>query len=514
MCGIFVCYNNIPENVLKHLEKIKHRGPDSTAHKIIDNIFFGFHRLAINGLTKIGEQPLLLDDLYLVCNGEIYNHRELETEFGTVDQGRSDCEVILHLYKKYGFKETIKKLNGVFAIVLYDKRKKILHVARDPIGVRPLFIGTIGIKPEIYFSSELKAIDFCTTIKQFPAGNYWISNENEYVTYAESIYEDSNINLEKIHETISDKLESAVIKRIQNSERPIGLLLSGGFDSSVIASMAQRNSDIQFNTFSIGFHDSNDLTFASEVAEYIGSKHHEVRYTIDEAISVIPEVIRCLETYDITTIRASVPMWLLGRYISKNTDIKVLLSGEGSDEYGSYLYFKDAPNENEFCAESEKLLNELQYFDVLRADRTISAHGLEIRVPFLDQDFMKYFLSIPTKYRMPFDGIEKYHLRKSMEEKKWLPPSVLWRQKDAFSDSVGNSWRNAIIDYVEKRYTDEDLILAQQIYANYNPPISKEALWYRNIFNEYYKNFENILPHYWMPNWQSEELKDPSATCL
>lgn len=515
MCGIFAYLGNRPpEASLYSFSLIKHRGPDYSCYKeIAPNVVFGHHRLCINDLTANGHQPLEHDGVFLICNGEIYNHKELEKTFQITTKSKSDCEVILHLYKKIGIEETLKQLDGVFAFVLHNARQNITIVARDPIGVRPLFIGTTSTS--WYFASEAKAIEkHCTRVDQFKPGTFWTTLNQNYIQYWDfpnpCLLMDTRQELKQINK----KLKAAVKKRIQNSERPIGLLLSGGFDSSIVAAIAQNIGDHQFHTFSVGFHDSNDLAHARAVAEKIGSKHHEIRYTLNEALEIIPEVIQSLESYDVTTVRASVPMWLLARYVAKNTDIRVLLSGEGADEYGSYIYFKDAPSPIEFQKESFRLIEELHYYDVLRTDRCTAAHGLEVRVPFLDLDFMRFFTLIDIKYRMPYHGIEKYFLRKAFESDDLLPLEVLWRKKDAFSDSVGGSWRKKITDHVNKRYSDSQLVIAKTKYTHV-PPMTKEGLWYREMFEHYFTpTAVTLIPRYWMPKWQPATVIDPSATVL
>lgn len=516
MCGIFAYFGNKPsDQYLFSFYLIKHRGPDtSTYFKIPDApITFGFHRLSINDLTEHGNQPLHHNGIYLICNGEIYNHKELATIYNLKTKTHSDCEVIIHLYQQLGIDETVKVLDGPFAFVLYDSNKSVFFAARDPIGIRPLFIGTTD-NDDLFFASEAKALENCTkSVRQFRPGHYWFSGS--YVPFW-TLPDPCFTLILTINplKQINTFLTQAVNKRINNSERPVGLLLSGGFDSSIVAALAHKlNPDRRYHSFSIGFHDSLDLNYARMVATALNTKHHEVIYTLHEALAVVPEVIYFLETFDVTTVRAGVLMWLLLRYIKKKTDIKVVLSGEGSDEFGSYLYFKDAPNKEEFQKESLSLLNNLHYFDVLRADRCTAAHGIEVRVPFLDLNFCKFFAHIDPQYKMPHNGIEKYHLRRAFDQ-TYLPPEVLWRKKDAFSDSVGHSWRNTLIQHTDTLYTDDDLKRAQERYTHL-PPQTKEALWYRELFEEAFpSNMANLVPKYWMPKWQPETLVDPSATLL
>lgn len=523
MCGIFAHLSDKKINSDKHVFNFyltKHRGPDNSRfQKINEQITFGFHRLSINDLTGTGNQPFSFNGLHLICNGEIYNHRELQQKNSFEHKTNSDCEIIMSMYSKFGIRETLRQLDGVFAFILYDSNKDILFAARDPIGVRPLFIGSVD--DEIMFASEVKSIDHhCTEVDQFKPGHYWNSIDREFVSYwnfPDHIIMPPNsdccINKNRL-KSINSLLKKAITKRIENSEREIGLFLSGGFDSSIVAAIAQKESKTQLQTFSIGFQDSSDLKYAQKVADKIKSNHHEVNYTLEEALSIIPEVIKSLETYDVTTVRASVPMWVLSKYIAKETNVKVVLSGEGADEYGSYLYFKDAPSPAAFRQESYRLFRELHKYDVLRTDRSTTAHGLEVRVPFLDKDFLEFFTQIDIKYRMPYEKIEKYHLRKSFEDDDLLPTEVLWRPKDAFSDSVGHSWKSYITDHVNTLYTDEQFEKARS-EIKHLPPLTKEGLWYRHIFeNHFTPKAVTLLDAYWMPKWQADTVVDPSATVL
>jgi len=523
MCGIFA-YLSGDDKTIKYFSSFddsKHRGPDNSKYEQINNhVCLGFHRLSINDLTTHGNQPFHdIRGIHLVCNGEIYNHKELEQKYNLQPQSKSDCEVIMLLYKKIGIEETIKQLDGVFAFVLYDEAEDTVFVARDPIGVRPLFIGQTS-SGEYLFASEVKSIfKHCSVVKQFKPGHFWNSIDRQYISYWKLPDPTMFIQKDDIPlKQINSLLKRAVSKRIHNSERPIGLFLSGGFDSSIVAAIAQyiqqKENKQPLHSFSIGFQDSNDLKFAKQVARKIGSVHHEIRFTVEEAVEAISEVIKSLETYDVTTVRASVPMWLLSRYIGTKTEVRVMLSGEGADEFGSYLYFKDAPNPEEFNKESLRLLHELHKYDVLRTDRSTAAHGLEVRVPFLDKEFMQFFTQIPTQYRMPYKNIEKYYLRKSFEDDNLLPHEVLWRPKDAFSDSVGESWKSCITKHVEKLYTSENLLEATTKYKHL-PPLTKEGLWYREIFEKHYgSKCVKLLDKYWMPKWQPETVIDPSATVL
>ena len=527
MCGIIVYQYKPPR------QELSHRGPDETIKILTKDLKYNFifHRLAINDLTTHGRQPFIdpVNSIYMMCNGEIYNHRELEKEFGIKPNSHSDCEIILHLYKKIGFIKTIERLDGVFAIALYDQLRTCLYLARDPLGVRPLFYN-FQINA---FASEAKALPNSEYTKPFPPNTIYSSIYHSFIPY------NSPMDFQPINELpltnnydneIREKFFKAIEKRIKNTERPLGLLLSGGFDSSLVASIAHYLfPNKTFHTFSIGFTDSPDLHYARLMSKYIKSQHHEIKYTIQDALEAIPEVVKALETFDITTIRASTPMYLLAKYISQQTDIKVLLSGEGSDELGYYKYFFKAPSTIEASKESRRLFKDIYLFDVLRADRSTASWGLELRVPFLDLDFFKLMHQIPAEFHRPntivsgldtiVSGqpindniIEKRHLRYTFRE--YLPEEILWRKKDAFSDSVGESWRKSLINYANTLYTDNVFkILSEQI--KHLPPKTKEALWYRTIFDEFYlKSAINLTPYYWMPKWTENEVNDPSAKIL
>jgi len=526
MCGIIV-YSN--KNIKAPRQELSHRGPDETVRiKTQDeNYTFIFHRLAINDMSPNARQPFIANynKLFVMCNGEIYNHKELEEEFNITTDSGSDCHVILYLYQKIGFKKMVERLDGVFAIALYDQTRATLFMARDPLGVRPLFYNLNYNS----FASEAKALPNSVHTKPFPPNHIYNSLFNKFEQYkSPMMFEHNNysnlLSLKEIQNQVKILFFKAVKKRIENTERPVGLLLSGGFDSSIVCSVAHSLfPTTKFHTFSIGCKDSSDLKYARQMSEYINSQHHEIIYTTQEALHAIPEVVKALETYDITTVRASTPMYLLAKYISTKTDVKVLLSGEGADEFGSYKYFFDAPSTDHASNESRRLFNDIHLFDVLRADRSTASHGLELRVPFLDLDFFDFMHKIPAQFHrpavinpltIPF-MIEKRNLRDTFTG--LLPDEILWRKKDAFSDSVGDSWRQALIDHTDNLFADEDFdILSAKYKPNSNPPPSKEALWYRIIFDTYYNRLAlNNTPYYWMPKWsKSSNSTDPSAKVL
>ena len=520
MCGIFACLGCSLDEVKESINKIQHRGPDNTTIKEINNIIFGFHRLAIIDTSPLSNQPFILDNKYvLICNGEIYNYKELQKKYKTDNDIKSDCFVIPNLYKKYGIDETIKMLDGEFAFVLYDIEKNILHIGRDPYGVRPLFIGYDNKK--LFVSSEVKAINFSGIhIEPFKPGKYMSINlddiKYEYIDYF-NIETLKSIELKEdvIKESINELLTEAVKKRLMTN-RPLGCLLSGGLDSSLVTSIASRHVR-NLDVFSIGLEGSVDITAAKKVAEYLQIKnHHIVNFTVEEGIQAIRDVIYHLESYDITTVRASTPQYLLAKYIKEKTDIKVLLSGEGADElFAGYQYSKDAPNGEELHKDTIRLLNELYMYDNLRTDRTTAGQGLEVRVPFLDKSLTKFVLITNPELRKPSKNIiEKKLLRDSFQD-NYLPEEILYRRKEAFSDAVSSkevSWYQTLCKHIDNVITDEEMKEAKNKYLH-NTPRTKEALYYRKIFNEFYEGRDKLIDHYWMPMWQGD-ITDPSATIL
>lgn len=529
MCGIlfYQGQKDLSQNDLENSIKILNlRGPDNyNILKISDNKTMGFSRLSINDISNNGNQPLIKNDIFLICNGEIYNHKILKKDNNFITQSNSDCEIIIHMYEKYGILETLKKLDGVFAFVLYDKNKNKLYIARDPYGVRPLFIGFTE-NNEICVCSEIKPIStYCKHIKSFKIGSYL----DLYTEYTEDIalhynqyhnynFKFNNDNEEVIKENIRRLFTDAINKRLM-SDRPIGCLLSGGLDSSLVSALVAKNYEpYTLNTFSIGMKGSTDLYYANLAAQHIKSNHHNIELTNEDFLDAIEETIYMIESYDITTVRASVGNYLVGKYIKNNTDCKVIYNGDGSEEImGSYLWLSNIDNEDDFYIENHKLLKGISYFDVLRSDRSISDNGLEPRVPFLDKTFVDYVMSIPPKYKM-FGGnvIEKKILREAFESMNLLPYEVLFRKKEAFSDGVSSqekSWFTIIQEHLETQINDNDFKIQQQKYTH-NTPLTKEALYYRNIFEKHFKGHSNIIPYFWMPNPKWCNVSDPSARVL
>ena len=527
MCGIFGFFGNTTgkENLLCQCSnKISHRGPDSNCNIIKNNMFLSFYRLAINDLTSNGDQPFDIDGCLLMCNGEIYNWKDLKEKYNIENmKSTSDCEIIIHLYKKIGIKQTLLELDGYFALILVDKINNLIHIGRDRLGVRSLYI---GIDDDCMIAaSELKAIhDFSETIKinQFPPSSYqtWDFNIKliKEEKYYEHIYCDNNDTEEEVMVKIRELMEKAVRKRLM-SERKFCVTLSGGVDSSLVASLLVREMKKmgytnKLDTFSIGLKDSVDLKHARIVAEFLETNHHEIIITEQDLIDNVENVIKQIESIDTTTIRSSCPMYLLCKYISENTDIKVIFNGENSDEiFAAYLYFHDAPNNIELRKENERLLLDMYNFDIIRADKCISKFGLEGRFAFMDNDVVSYVMSINSNFKMPKNNplkIEKYLLRKAYTNDNYLPHKIVWRVKDGMSDGISGIKEGYIPWYKSFDNINFDENEFKDMHCK---PILKESMYYRKIFNKYYKNCQHIIPHFWMPKW-NENLNDPSGRLL
>lgn len=490
MCGIYAVLHPNPRLFFDNANKIKHRGPDATRTQ--GN--FIFHRLSINDTSDDGMQPFVKNDKMLICNGEIYNHKSID---GHVNS-KSDCEKLIPLFETYGVFEGTKMIDGVFAFVYHDGENT--WAGRDPIGVRPLFYA--HIEHGIILSSEIKAFPSGVKPLIFPPGHIYDHSCERFIPWYPCYWEE---NPSLPIQTIKTSFIDAVNKRIDNTDRNVGFFLSGGLDSSLVAAVAAKKLGT-LKTFSMGTsRDSPDMKAARVVSDFLKTDHTEVFFTPKEGFEAIPEVIEALETYDTTTIRASVPMYLLSKWVATNTNIRVILSGEGSDElFGGYLYFHGAPSKREFHNENMRLLQKLHQFDVLRADRCTAAHGLELRVPFLDKSFIDNVMSMPTELKLPNDGVEKYVLRDLF--RYWLPEEILWRQKNAFSDAVGYDW----VDYV-REMTGLGACGSSEEFTH-NIPQTNEELYYRGIFREKYGNNDHLLGEIWRPKWTTE--KDPSARKL
>ena len=504
------------EKIKKSFEKSNSRGPDGTSYYNANSALLGFKRLAIMGLNEFGMQPFSYDDKVLVCNGEIYGFRDIKIELlkkGYSFKSDSDCEIILPLFKEFGF-EMFSKLDAEFALIIYDKKEDKIIAARDPLGIRPLYYGKSKSNDTYVFASEPKIlVDLVEDIFPFPPGYYFDGEKFIQYSFITDV-ESKHTRMRDVEKNIHSLLVEGVRKRL-DSDAPIGFLLSGGLDSSLVCSIATKILKKPIETFAIGMEkDAIDLKYAKEVADYLKTNHHEVIITRDDVISSLEEVIYNLATYDITTIRASVGMYLLCKYIHENTDIKVLLTGEISDELFGYKYTDYAPNPEEFQKESKKRIDEIHMYDVLRADKCISSNSLEARVPFGDLAFVKYVMEIDPKIKMNRYNKGKYLLRKAFEG-DYLPKDILYREKAAFSDAVGHSLVEDIKEFAEDYYTDEEFEINRKKYT-FAQPFTKESLMYREIFEKYYPGQAHMIKDFWMPNksWKGCDVDDPSARFL
>lgn len=518
MCSFMVSTDSsmLSEAFENNFEKIQYRGPDKSVIETLDAGILGFHRLSIMGIDDSGMQPFELNGDYAVCNGEVYGFKVFRDELlakGYTFKSESDCEVLLPLYKEYGT-EMFKKLDAEFVCVIYDARADKFIAARDPIGIRPLFYGYTP-DGKICFASEAKClVEICEKVEAFPPGYFY--DGEKFVCYNDvtKSFTAHDGDLEDIFKNINKYLTEGIVKRL-DSDVPLGFLLSGGLDSSLVCSVATKHLGKAIRTFAVGMEtDAIDLKYAKEVADYIGSDHTEVIMTKEEVLACVEEVIHHLETYDITTIRASIGMYLLSQWIHKNTDIKVILTGEVSDELFGYKYTDFAPDAKAFQVESEKRVRELYMYDVLRADRCISGSCLEGRVPFADLAFVDYVLGINPEKKMNVYNKGKYLLRQAFTG-DYLPESILNREKAAFSDAVGHSMVDYIKDFANELYTDEEFATLAAKYDN-NAPFTKESLYYREIFEKFYPGRSNLIVDFWMPNkeWEGCNVDDPSARVL
>jgi asparagine synthase (glutamine-hydrolysing) len=519
MCGIFLYLGNNykDEQLINYSNKIVHRGPDSTNYKRInENLFFGFHRLAINGLDPESDQPMINNGIYLICNGEIFNYKDLIKEHFLEDvyKTNSDCEIIIHLYQKFGIDETCKLLDGEFAFVLYDSNNDVIYIARDQIGVRSLFWSWNDDYSEISVCSELKGLPLIKNVEQFPPSCYWSSKTKNTVKFYNFVSKLNNDSEELMISNIRKLFTEAVEKRLM-SDRKLACLLSGGLDSTTVSAIvASKYEPYTLSTYSIGLKGSVDLFYAKIAAEYFKTNHTNIELSENEFLDAIEKTIQQIESYDTTSVRASVGNYLVSLYIKENSDDTVIFCGDVSDEiFASYRGFYYAENDLEFYSENIKMLENIQYFDVLRSDKCISGAGLEGRVPFSDAKFIKYCMSIGPEYkRFSKERIEKYLFRKAFEH--LLPKELAWRVKTAFSDGVSNSekpWYMIIKEYMDTKYSDEEFILLSNKYSH-NKPYDKESLYYREIYESYYPNTSHIIPYFWKQPFIKDE--DPSAWCV
>ncbi|MFR8548672.1 MAG: asparagine synthase B [Lachnospiraceae bacterium] len=492
------------------------RGPDDTRVVEVGGGLLGFHRLAIMGLTPSGMQPFQYENDYVICNGEIYGFekwKEALSEKYTF-KSESDCEILLPLYREYGT-DMFAMLDAEFACVIYDGAAGEFIAARDPIGIRPLYYGYDKDGSVIFASEAKNLVGLSDKIMPFPPGHYY--KEGAFICYCDIAKADTvcHDDLDAVCKNIHDKLVSGVEKRLV-ADAKVGFLLSGGLDSSLVCAIAAKKSRKPIKTFAIGMsEDAIDLKYAKQAADYIGSDHTEVYMTPEKVIASLETVIRILGTYDITTIRASVGMYLVCKAIHEQTDIRVLLTGEISDELFGYKYTDFAPDAAAFQEESQKRIRELHMYDVLRADRCISVNSLEARVPFGDLDFVRYVLSIDPELKRNTYGKGKYLLRHAFEEGGYLPDEILWREKAAFSDAVGHSMVDYLQEYAQSKYTDTEFREKSKRYT-YARPFTKESLLYREIFETYYPGQAGMIVDFWMPNknWKGCDVNDPSARVL
>lgn len=520
MCGFTVYTGSDMRTrleVASEFQKLKYRGPDNSIINDFGNKgWMGFHRLKIMDVSDDGNQPMNYKNISLVCNGEVYNYPELKARYeGSYDfESSSDCEVIIPMFLEKGIKQTALELDAEFVCVIYDSNTGKYFAARDPIGIRPMFYG-YNKKGDILFASEMKALtDICEEVSPFPPGHYY--EDGEILPYRDIAKVDSYVDhdIEEVCKNLNKLLTKGVEKRL-TSDVPVGFLCSGGLDSSLVCAIAARMLDKPIKTFAVGIDkDPIDTKYARAVADYLGADHTEVLFTRQDIFDTLSTLIYNIETWDITTIRASMGMYLVSKYIVENTDVKVLMTGEISDEIFGYKYTDFAPSPEAFQKEAEKRISEIYMYDVLRADRAISSNGLEARVPFGDLDFVKYVMSIRPELKMNFTGVGKYLIRKAFEG-DYLPNDILYREKAAFSDAVGHSVVDNLKAWAEDMYTDEDLALAQMKYS-FTPPISKESLMYREIFERHFPGRAEVIKDLWMPNkeWENCNVDDPSARVL
>jgi asparagine synthase (glutamine-hydrolysing) len=547
MCGIFglLNYNDtkLTSNFIsEQAQKGQYRGPDSYKIDINNDIFLAFYRLAINGLDKKSDQPIKFNNKVLICNGEIYNYKRLYEIMNIKPVTNSDCECIIYMYEKYGIDYTVNALDGVFAFILIDYDINKIYISRDQFGVRPLFYLS-GNNPEenkmLGFSSEMKQLHIFTRdvdefgykgvdnykINLFEPGSYMILEFDNNRWSISKTVKFANFHLSRINPPNEDMEEStilqnihdifceAVYKRVTTTDRPIACLLSGGLDSSIVAAIVSKIYNKPLSTYSIGLEGSEDLKYARLVAKHIGSNHTEVVVSEEDFFAFIPSVIENIESYDTTTVRASVGNLLISQYISESSEAKVIFNGDGSDELmGGYLYMNYAPDALEFDCECKRLLKNIQYFDVLRSDRSISTQGLEPRTPFLDRDFVTFYLSIPVEYRFSLNKKQEKYLFRKAFDKDYLPKEVLWRKKEAFSDGVSSKERSwyQIIDELVSKQTKVKYDL-DKVYTH-NSPETMEQLYYRTIFEQVYPDQEHIIPYFWMPKYV--DATDSSARSL
>lgn len=523
MCGLLAFAGDVSSlpDFDKTFKGLVHRGPDdSEILKINGNeASVGFHRLAIMDPTMKGHQPFVDDESgnVAICNGEIYNFEILKQDYvATYNfKSHSDCEVLVPMFRDLGIENLCQNLDAEFALVIWDNKKKKLVAGRDPIGIRPLFYGYTKDK-KIMFGSEIKVLTpYCDKVESFPPGHYF--DGDKFVQYADltTVVSFAPKNLETHLKDIREKLIEGVRKRLV-ADVPVGFLLSGGLDSSLVCGIAHNILKKPITTFAVGLdHNPIDIGYAQIVADFLKTNHHPVYFNKADTLGVLDKLIWHLETWDITTIRASIGMYLVCKYIKEKTNIKVVLTGEISDEMFGYKYTDFAPSPEEFQKEAKKRVDELHMYDVLRADRSIAANSLEARVPFGDLDFVKTVMEIHPEFKMNTTGMGKWLLRKAFEGTNILPDEILWREKAAFSDAVGHSMVDYLKEYADSKYTDADVVASASKYPH-GTPFTKESLLYRDIFEKHFKGHSGHIKDFWMPNkeWPGCNVADPSARVL
>ncbi len=526
MCSIMGFEHQVlkEDEIREFFDRTVSRGPDMSRTESIGRGWLGFHRLAIMGLHEEGMQPFHHLKNACVCNGELYGFRPVKEALqaeGYTFESDSDCEIILPLYEKYGT-DMFAQLDAEFAMIIYDGDTDHFIAARDPIGIRPLFYGQLDDGSYVFASEAKNLTGLCKKVIPFPPGHYF--KDGRFVRYADitTVPETASGrpkyikgDLDAICAGIRSRLIEGIEKRL-DADAPLGFLLSGGLDSSLVCAISAKLLHRHIRTFAIGMDtDAIDLKYARMAAEYIGAEHTEVYMTRQQVLDSLEEVIAMLGTWDITTIRASMGMYLCCKAIHEQTDVRVLLTGEISDELFGYKYTDFAPSAEEFQKEAQKRVDELYMYDVLRADRCISVNSIEARVPFGDLEFVKYVMAIDPAIKMNTYDMGKYLLRRAFEADRILPDEILWRQKAAFSDAVGHSMVDDLKEYAESLYTDGEFEEKRQQY-DYCPPFTKESLLYREIFEKYYPGQARMIKAFWMPNksWKGCDVNDPSARVL
>ncbi len=492
------------------------RGPDDTRIVNTGQGIMGFHRLAIMGLTAEGMQPFQLGGRVLVCNGEIYGFRSVKEQLedkGYVFKSDSDCEILLPLYEEYGT-EMFSMLDAEFALVLYDGNTASYVAARDPLGIRPLYYGYDADGQMIFASEAKNLVGLTGRIMPFPPGHYF--KDGKFICYRDitAVQHVCEDDVETVCQMIRQKLVRGIEKRL-DADAPLGFLLSGGLDSSLVCAVSAKILKKPIRTFAIGMsEDAIDLKYAREVADYLGADHTEIIITKQQVLSALPEVVKALGTYDITTIRASMGMYLICKVIHETTDIRVLMTGEVSDELFGYKYTDFAPSPEAFQEEAVKRIREIHMYDVLRADRCISVHSMEARVPFGDLDFVSYVMAVDPAKKMNVYHKGKYLLRHAFRG-DYLPYDILMREKAAFSDAVGHSMVDYLKAYAQETYSDDEFEKKKALYTH-AAPFTKESLLYRELFETYYPGQSEMVADFWMPNknWEGCDVTDPSARVL